>query len=377
MQISNLKIPLMKPYVGSEELEEIRKVLESGYLAQGPKVKEFETSFANYLGVKNAVATTSCTTALELALRALDIKANDEVIVPDFTFPATGNVVFNVGATPVLADVDSSSYNIDPDEVEKAITERTKAIIVVHLFGQSADMDPIREIAQKNDCYIIEDAACSLGATYKGKLTGTLGDIACFSFHPRKILTTGEGGMLVTDDVRIAQKAATLKDHGKKAINGKTYFVRSGNNYRLSDVLAAIGLAQLRKFDSMIQKRSAPCRKILRNATERRFWNYAHRQKHLGAGHTYQSFVTYVKPEFGLSRDDCIALMRNNFGVETQIGTYALHTQPAYSRGLAMGKSNLERSKNLYLNTLALPLYHTMSTEEQEYVVDSLKKLRK
>jgi perosamine synthetase len=376
LQTSKPKIPLVKPFVGAEEIEEITKVLESGYLAQGPKVKEFESLFAKYVGVKNAIATTSCTTALELALKTLGIKANDEVIVPDFTFPATGNVVLNVNAKPVLVDVDSSSYNIDPEEVEKAITERTKAIIVVHLFGHSAEMGPIKEIADKYDCYIVEDAACSLGATYNGKAIGTLGDIACFSFHPRKILTTGEGGMLVTNDDRLAEKAATLKDHGKKVVNSKPYFVCSGNNYRMSDVLAAIGVAQLKKFDMMVQRR----RELAATYSEmlqKEDFGIQPPSEASWARHTYQSFVTHVKSEYGTSRDDCISLMRNNFGIETQIGTYCLHMQPAYSRLSTCDKSRLGRSASLYLNTLTLPLYHTMSAEDQEYVVKALKELSK
>jgi len=366
----------MKPNVGIEEVEEIIKVFESGHLAQGPKVKEFESLFAEYTKSRHAIATTSCTAALELALQTLGVKAHDEVIVPDFTFPATGNVVFSANATPVLVDVDYSSYNIYPDEVERAITKRTKAIVVVHLFGHSAEMDPLVELAKEHDCYIVEDAACSLGALYKGKPTGTLGDIACFSFHPRKILTTGEGGMLVTNDDLLAEKAAALKDHGKLAVNGKTSFVYPGHNYRMSDVLAGIGIAQLRKFDSMLEKR----RELAKKYTEmllKEDMGIMPPSEASWARHTFQSYVTYVKSEYGCSRDECISALKEKYGVETQMGTYALHMQPAYSKVVGSNKSRLKRSRNLYLNTLTLPLYHTMSVTEQEYVVNALKKLKK
>jgi perosamine synthetase len=366
----------MKPFVGDEEIEEIKKVLESGYLAQGPKVREFESLFADYVGVKHAVATTSCTTALELALKTLGVTSGDEVIVPDFTFPATGNVVFNVGAEPVLVDVDSRSYNVDPDEVEKAITKRTKAIIVVHLFGHSADMDPIKEIAEKHGCYIVEDAACSLGGTYKGRPIGTLGDIACFSFHPRKILTTGEGGMLVTNDDEFGEKAAVLKDHGKKMVDGKPCFVLPGYNYRLSDVLAAIGIAQLRKFDVMIQRRRALAKKYSEMLVDADLGIQTPSEASW-TSHTYQSYVTHVTPGYGISRDACISTLRSEYGVETQVGTYALHMQPAYSDLTSATEARLSRSSSLFLNTLTLPLYHTLTGSDQEYVVSALKKLRK
>jgi perosamine synthetase len=375
MQTPKLKIPLMKPYVGTEEIEEIKKVLESGYLAQGPKVKEFESKFAEYIGVKHAIATSSCTTALELALRSIGAKANDEVIVPDFTFPATGNIVFHVNAKPVLVDVDSSSYNIDPEGVKKAISKRTKAIIVVHLFGHSAEMGPLLEIAEKCGCYIIEDAACGLGASYEGKQIGTLGNIACFSFHPRKILTTGEGGMLVTNDDRLAEKAATLKDHGKQTKRDKSQFVHPGYNFRMSDVLAAIGVAQLAKFDRMLKMRRELAEKYTKMLIKLNF-GIKPPYEAPWTKHTYQSYVTYVTPNYRNSRDECISILKNKYGIETQIGTYALHMQPAYSKINSVNKARLERSKNLYLRTLTLPLYHTMSGTEQEYVINALKNLK-
>lgn len=216
------EIPLAKPSLGKDELIAVEKVFRSGILTEGKVTKEFEKEFERYLSIKNAVATSSCTTALDLALLILDIKLGDEVIVPNFTFPATSNVVFHVGAKPILVDIDIKTYNISPEEIKKAITKKTKAIIPVHLFGQSANMKTITEIAEEHGLYVIEDAACAIGGIHHGRKVGSFGNIACFSFHPRKILATGEGGMLVTNDDELAEKARILKNHG--------------NNHKASDI---------------------------------------------------------------------------------------------------------------------------------------------
>ena len=236
------RIKLIKPVVGEEELQMIRKVLESGWLTEGTVTKEFEEKVKKFVGVKYAVATTSCTTAFELALRALDIGPGDEVIVPDFTHPATGNIVRWIGAEPVLVDVDLSSYNVDPDEVEKAITEKTRCIMPVSWGGNPLNMQPLNDLKEKHNLFVVEDAACSLGAEYNGKKTGTMADITCFSFHPRKIITTGEGGMAVTDNPAYAEKLESLKTFGMTTADGKTTFTLCGTNYKLSDILAAVGV---------------------------------------------------------------------------------------------------------------------------------------
>lgn len=195
----NIKIPLLRPYFDSEELAEIKRVLDSGWVSQGPKVKEFEDKITEYLGVKYAIAVTNCTSALHLALLSIGVKGGDEVLVADFTFPATGHAVLYCGAKPVFIDIDLKTYNIDPVLIEDKITDKTKAIIPVHTFGQPAEMDEIIEIAEDYNLKVIEDAACALGAKYKNKFAGTIGDTGCFSFHARKGVTTGEGGMVVTD----------------------------------------------------------------------------------------------------------------------------------------------------------------------------------
>jgi len=197
---NKLKIPLLRPYFDSEELSEISKVLDSGWVSQGPKVKEFEDKIAKYLGVKYAIAVTNCTSALHLALLSTGVKEGDEVFVADYTFPATGHAVLYCGAKPIFVDVDLKTYNFNPKSIKEKITDKTKAIIPVHTFGQPAEMDKIMEIAEDYNLKVIEDAACALGAKYKNKFAGTIGDIGCLSFHARKGITTGEGGMVVTNE---------------------------------------------------------------------------------------------------------------------------------------------------------------------------------
>ena len=245
-------IPIAKPLIGDEEIEEVVKVLKSGFIAQGPKVAEFEEKFAEYIGVKHAVATSSGTTALHTALLALGIKAGDEVVTTPFTFAATSNSVLYVGAKPVFVDVNPETYNIDPEKIAEAITDKTKAIMPVHLYGQPADMDPIREIADENDLKVIEDAAQAHGAVYRGKMVGSMGDAACFSFYPTKNMTTSEGGMVTTDDGATADAARAIRAHGESQ---RYTHVMLGYNFRMTDVAAAIGLAQLKKLDTFNGKR--------------------------------------------------------------------------------------------------------------------------
>jgi dTDP-4-amino-4,6-dideoxygalactose transaminase len=209
-----LNIPLTRPYFDKEELEEIQEVLDSGWVSQGPKTKEFEDAFAKYVGAKYAVAVTNCTAALHLSLLGIGIEKGDEVLVADFTHPATGHSVLYCGAKPVFIDVDLRTYNIDPNLMEEKITEKTKAVITVHTFGQPADMDCIMEITRDYDLRVIEDAACAHGAKYENKFVGTIGDTGCFSFHARKGMTTGEGGMVVTNNEKLAEEIRSLSIYG-------------------------------------------------------------------------------------------------------------------------------------------------------------------
>jgi len=370
MTTKEKRVKLIEPVVGEDELQRIRKVLESGWLTEGPVTKEFEEKIKKYVGAKYAVATTSCTTAFELALRVLDIKPEDEVIVPDFTHPATANIVRWIGAKPVLVDVDLFSYNVDPDEIEKSITEKTRCIMPVSWGGNPLNMKPLNELKEKHGLSIVEDAACSLGAEYNGKKTGTMADITCFSFHPRKTITTGEGGMAVTDNPVYAEKLESLKEFGLETKNGETKFVRCGTNYKLSDILGAVGVEQMKKIDAIINRRielASYYNKLLAEVDSIRV-----PQKRENTKHVYQTYAVYIEKEE--VRDKIIQYLRKK-NIETQIGTYALHLQPSFEKVKKIGK--LERAEKLYKNLLTLPMCHSMTKKDQEYVVSEIKNILK
>src|SRR5262245_24409381 len=259
------RIQIAQPSMGEDELEALRGPLESGWLTQGPAVLAFERAFATRHGVSYALATTSCTTGLHLALAAIGIGPGDEVIVPAFTWIATANVVLYCGATPVLVDVSRETFNLDVDLVKSKVTPRTKAVIAVHLFGLCADIDRLRQTLPPN-VTIVEDAACAAGAAYRGRSAGGLGQVAVFSFHPRKSITTGEGGMLTTNDPALAARAEILRNHGASASEEarhhgpKPYLLADFNvlgfNYRMSDLQGAVGAVQLTKLDRFIDERN-------------------------------------------------------------------------------------------------------------------------
>jgi len=360
-------IPLIKVNVGKEELEAVKRVFDSGFLAQGPTTKKFEQEFAKYIQAKHASATTSCTTALQLAVASLGISKGDEVIVPSFTFPASANAVAREGAKPVFADVSLDTFNADPVSIEEKITDHTKAIMPIHLFGQAADMDAVNAIAKKHGLKVIEDAACAAGTRFKGKHVGTLGDFGCFSFHPRKILTTGEGGMITTNQDDLAEVAESLKDHGKAVEGEKIVFKRPGFNFRLSDILSAIGIEQLKKLDATIKRRQELAKKYseLLEDTEG-IWTPKTTSY---SNHTFQSYVLLLDKKG--ARDKIIKALAEK-GIQSQIGTYAVHLQPAYSsQGWKSG--DCPNSETAFADTLTLPLYTQMTNEEQDKVVKELK----
>lgn len=350
------KTPLMKPYVGKEELNAIQKVLDSGWMTEGPITKKFEENFAAYVGAKHGIATTSCTTALELALRVLDVGFGDEVVVPDFTHPITAGVAVLVKAKPVLVDVNLESRNVTADHIEEAITKRTKCIIPVSEFGNPLKSE-VYKIGEVHDIPVVEDAACSAGAEIDGKKVGTLADMTCFSFHPRKVITTGEGGMITTDNDEFAKRLRSLKKFGME----KGQFKRWGTNYKMSDVLGAIGLAQLEKIEDIIKMRIEKAKKydeLLAGIDGAK--PPAVRK---GTRHTFQSYAVYIEKD-GM-RDKLREHLAKR-GIETQIGTYALHLQPCFASVEKRG--SLENSERLFKNLLTLPLYHELSAEDQERV---------
>jgi perosamine synthetase len=356
-------IRLAKPQAGTDEIVEITSVVESGYLSQGPKVAEFEKALANYFAIKHAIAVSSGTAALHLGVLSLGLSEEDEVIVPDFSFPATANAVALAGAIPVLCDIQLETFNIDPDQVRRLITARTKAIMPVHQFGLAANMDAIVKIAEERGLIIIEDAACALGAEYRGQRCGTFGSIACFSFHPRKIITTGEGGVVVTNNDAIAERVRSLRNHG----NVDRDFRMLGYNYRISDINAALGIAQMRKLGAFIE-----ARRELSRLYERALSGVPGVRLPLDftlAKHTYQSYVVYLDDKF--DRDKTILALKKS-GVEAGIGTYAIHELQYYKDRRGSEKLKLPLSAAAYRRTLALPLYPEMTQDDVRTVCEAL-----
>jgi perosamine synthetase len=368
MTFEENRIKLSKPFVGQEELEMVRKILESGWLTEGPITEEFERRVASYTGAKYAIATTSCTTALELALRASHVKPGDEVIVPDFTYPATADVVCWIGAKPVFVDVDISSYNINMDDVEKAITKKTKCILPVSWGGNPLNMKQLYELREQYGLSLIEDAACSLGSEYGGKKTGSMADITCFSFHPRKLITTGEGGMIMTDNEEISTEIRSLKRFGLTSTLAGQEFARIGTNCKLSDILAGIGIKQIEKIDEMIDKRIALASTYTNLLKGMAFVKPPEKEK--DAKHVYQTYAIYISVD-GL-RDKIIQNLKEK-NIEAQIGTYAVHLQKAFRNCKQIG--NLIVAEKLYKNLLALPMYHSMTLEDQERIVKAIKEI--
>lgn len=361
-------VRLALPYTDKDEVDEIRSVLASGYLTQGPKVAEFEEIVRAKVRTKYAFATSSCTTALHLSLVVLKIGPGDEVLVPDFTFPATANVVVQQGATPVLVDINLDTFALDVEDAARKVTPRTKAIMPMHPFGLSADMDPILDLAKKHDLRVIEDAATALGATYKGRFCGSMGDLGCFSFHPRKVITTGEGGMIVTNDNRLAERITLLRNHGGIRRGGRYVFEEAGFNYRMSDIQGAIGVAQMRKLDALITRKRNLAAKLSEKLSGVEGVRVP-REPEWGS-HIYQSYVVLLGEE--INRDFVISAMRKQ-GIETTLGTYALHAQPFFMRTYGYSQGDLPNSYQAYSQTLTLPLYSLMDEVELDHIAMALK----
>jgi perosamine synthetase len=364
------RIPLARPLTGEEEIAEIRQVLGSGYLSQGPKTAEFERAVAELTSTTYAVATSSCTTAMHLSLVALGIGPGDEVLVPDFTFPATANVVVQCGAVPVLVDVDLATYNVDPDELGRRLTSRTRAVMPVHLFGLAAEMDPVMAFAREHGLAVIEDAACSMAATYRGRPCGSFGDVGCFSFHARKVITTGEGGMVVTSRSDLAERLLLLRSHGGVRGEHRFVFQEAGFNYRLSDIHAAVGVAQMRRLDALVARRRALAngyRERLADVPGVRLPSEPPEREHV-----YQAFVALLDEE--LDRDEVVSKLRAQ-GIETTIGTYALHHQPYFRRTLRPSLRDYPRSHLASRQSIALPLYPAMTDGDVDLVAEGLAEL--
>ena len=362
------RIPLIKPVITPALKDRVCQVLDSGYLTEGPVTREFERRVAEFTGARHALAVTSCTTGLELALRAVGVGPGDEVVVPDYTYPATADVVMLLGAVCVIVDVDPRTMLMDWDALEAALTPRTKAVMPVSIFGNPVDADRLAALKRKHGFYTVEDAACSLGAEFGGRRVGALADLTVFSFHPRKFITTGEGGMVLTDNADWSAWMDSFKHFGmgQSPTREGTSFLRAGTNYKLSNVLAAIGLAQMDMADELLAERRRLAARY--DALMAEIPGVEPPLTTPGGRHSYQSYIVFV-PE----RDRVLKSMREK-GVEVQIGTYSLHMHEAFAPGpLCRVRGDMANSRAAYDRALALPLFHGMTDEEQDYVAGMLR----
>jgi perosamine synthetase len=374
-------IPVARPFIGLEEEHAVVDVLRSGWVTQGPRVAEFETRFAEYVGCDHAVAVSSCTTALHLSLLAIGIGPEDEVICPSLSFIATANAIVYTGATPVFGDIDLETYNLDPDRLEELITSRTKAILVVHQIGLAAEMNGILAVASKHGLAVIEDAACAIGSEYEGRLIGSpLGTMACFSFHPRKILTTGEGGMITTGNAEIATKlrrirqhAMSLSDvarHNATQIATETYD-EVGYNFRMTDMQAAMGLVQLDRLPGFLERRRHLANRYTK-ALQSLPWMITPSTP-ANRGHNYQSYMVRLVGELAAQRD---AIMQDLLErhISTRRAIMAIHRELPYRSD--RWENSLPQTNLATETGLILPLFHQMTDSDQDYIIESLMSVR-
>ena len=385
-----MKVPISKPFFGPEEALAIAEPLATGWVVQGPKVAEFEKRFAEFVGTRHAIAMTSCTTALHAGLLARGIGPGDEVIVPAFTWVATANVVELVGAKPVFIDVRTDTFNLDVNQLETKITPRTKALIPVSLFGVTAPMDDVMRVATARGLWVMEDCACAVGTYLGAHHAGTLGHAAAFSFHPRKSITTGEGGMFITNDPDLAQAVRVIRDHGastsdlQRHLGARSYvlpeFSVVGSNYRMTDFQGALGVEQMKRLEHILAIRSSRARRyddLLRTVV-------GVRPPHTPAGtrHGYQAYVTWFCPEVpSLKNVAALHEQRNavmdrlqSAGVATRPGTHAVHALNYYRNKYGCMPEDFPGAYLSDRLTITLPLYAQMTDAEQDYVVSELAK---
>ena len=375
-------IAISLPSTGDDEWNAVREPLISGWLTQGPKVAEFEKKFASYHEANHALATTSCTTGLHLMLAALGIGPGDEVIVPAFTWVSTANVVLYCGATPIFADIDPHTFNINPKDIAHRLTSRTKAIIAVHLFGLCADMDAIRAVVP-SQISILEDCACAAGATYKGKYAGTLGLAGAFSFHPRKSITTGEGGMVTTNDTAYAEICDQLRNHGASVSEEirhkgpKPYLLPDFNllgfNYRMTDLQGAVGVVQMDKLSSFIKERQQWANFYCEELADITWLRMPFRSTE--GQHAWQSFVTHVDPALAPAPRNVIMEKLQQQGISTRPGTHAVHMLNFYAQKYDLKPHDYPGAQDANDNSMSIPLHNRMSADDYKYVVRVIKDL--
>ncbi|HWW86808.1 MAG TPA: DegT/DnrJ/EryC1/StrS family aminotransferase [Vicinamibacterales bacterium] len=368
-------IPFAKPEFDEAEAQAVADVLRSGWVSQGPAVERFERIFAERVGARHAVATSSCTTALHLALVLAGVGPGDEVICPSYTFIATSNAVLYTGATPVFADIEANTWNIDPTDVVTRLSSRTKAIIAVDQVGLPADIDRLIGLVPKN-VSIVEDAACAIGSRYHGRPVGSYGDLVCFSFHPRKTISTGEGGMLTTADSQIAERARGLRSHGasvsafsRHASKGLVFeeYRELGYNYRMSDVQAAIGIAQMQKLDALLARRRAVAERY--SSAFRGLSEVVLPATPAYAEHSYQSYGLMLTPASRISRDDLLRELAAR-GISCRRGIPPIHLEPLYRDRFP--SIVLPVTEAVAARSIFLPMYASLSTADQSRVTEAV-----
>jgi perosamine synthetase len=370
-------IPVIKPWFGQKEQDAAAAAIASGWVAQGPRVAAFETALAKRVGAPHGVAVSSCTAGLHLLLHVLELEPGDEVVVPSLSFIATANAPRYVGATPVFADVDRATQNLTADTIQAALTSRTRAVIIVHQVGMPADLDPIYALCAERDIAVIEDAACAIGSSYKGSPIGSNADHVAFSFHPRKLLTTGEGGMIVTARADLAARLRRLREHGmsvgaferhERAVLTPEAYVETGFNYRMTDIQAAVGLVQLDRLDDMIERRRTLADSYREQLAEVPGLELPDDPPY---GTTnYQSFSIVVTHDYPIDRNQ---LMKeaHEAGISTRRGIMAAHREPSFSDVTA---GDLPVTEFLTENSVIVPLFHEMTAADQQRVVSLLRR---
>ena len=384
----NMNVPIARTSLTEAEVQSVLEPLRSGWLVQGPKVRQFEDKWCAFTGSKHSIAVTSCTTGLHLSLAALGIQPCDEVIVPAFTWISTANVVEHLGAKVVFCDIDLETYNLDVAKLESLLTPKTKAILPVHLFGMAADMQAVNAFAKANKLWVVEDAACGFGSRYHGEHVGTLGDTGVFSFHPRKAITTGEGGMITTQDDDLAAKLRRLRDHGaamsdlQRHMGARPYLLAdhpdAGYNQRMTDLQAALGSAQMDRAQAIVQERQALAQRY-DHAFEDLSWLRTP-VKRESFEHGYQSYPCLFQPKsitpetvayVNYKRNEWMDLLQQA-GISTRPATHAVHMLTFYRDKYKLKSTDFPNAFAANDCSISLPLFHGMTQAEQDYVIEQV-----